>query len=181
MQTYQYRIGGRYFPAAPVECSSNGSAKSNGAAEAYTELAKALNIVGDYRLSTNVNPKNWGVQNSGAALGLAEFDYKYSIASVAVETNIPTLSLVESQVGTINAFCGTMPSSCFAMAINLETTNGEEISGLNATEQSDISFLANWTLPQVMGTGNAASNIEVYTYYDAMIVLRENNILELIQ
>lgn len=43
LQNYQYRIGGRYFPAAPVQCSlSAGSQVSNGAAEAYTELSKAL-------------------------------------------------------------------------------------------------------------------------------------------
>lgn len=50
-----------------------------------------------------------------------------------------------------------------------------EISGLNAEEQSDISLLANWYAAQ------DTNIIEVFTYYDAMIVLRENNILELIQ
>ncbi|OYV41656.1 MAG: hypothetical protein B7Z80_00945 [Rhodospirillales bacterium 20-64-7] len=62
------------------------------------------------------------------------------------------------------------------MATSLETTNGLEISGLNAEEQSDISLLVNWTMSQ--DTNNV---LEVYSYYDAMIVLRENNILELIQ
>jgi hypothetical protein len=63
----------------------------------------------------------------------------------------------------------------------LETSNGVEISGLNAEEQSDISLLMNWTLPQVTGNASTPSNIEVYTYYDAMIILRENNVIELIQ
>jgi hypothetical protein len=46
LQNYQFRIGGRYFPAAPVQCSANvGSAVTNGGAEAYVELSKALNIV----------------------------------------------------------------------------------------------------------------------------------------
>jgi hypothetical protein len=51
-----------------------------------------------------------------------------------------------------------------------------EISGLNAEEQSDIAFLGNWARPQA-----ATFVLEVYSYYDAMIILRENNVLELIQ
>lgn len=67
------------------------------------------------------------------------------------------------------------------MATNLETSNGAEISGLNAEEQSDISLLVNWKGNQVTGDSNSPSLIEVYSYYDAMIILRENNVLELIQ
>ena len=62
------------------------------------------------------------------------------------------------------------------MAINLETSNGLEISGLNAEEQSDISLIANYSSAQA-----STSIMEVYTFYDAMIILRENNVLELIQ
>jgi hypothetical protein len=58
----------------------------------------------------------------------------------------------------------------------LETSNGVEISGLNAEEQSDISLQIYWKTSQ--GPTNV---IEVYSYYDAMWVLRENNVLELIQ
>jgi len=61
LQTYQFRIGGRYFPASPVQTSAIGADSSNGGAEAYVELEKALNIVGDYRLSTNVNAKTWAL------------------------------------------------------------------------------------------------------------------------
>jgi len=52
-------------------------------------------------------------------------------------------------------------------------------------------LIANWANPQVTGstytinsnviTGATPSSLEVYSYYDAMIVLRENNVLELIQ
>lgn len=67
------------------------------------------------------------------------------------------------------------------MATDLETSNGVEISGLNAEEQSDISLIANWKSPQVTGNLGAPSAIEVYSYFDAMIILRENNVIELIQ
>lgn len=76
----------------------------------------------------------------------------------------------------VNAFCGNMGSSCFAMAIDLETSNGGEISGLNAEEQSDISLIARWNSAQ-----SSSMVFDIYTYIDSMIVLRENNVLELIQ
>jgi hypothetical protein len=62
------------------------------------------------------------------------------------------------------------------MATDLQTSNGIEIAGLNAEEQSDISLLVQWSAAQ-----SGLFNIEVYTYYDAMIILRENNVMELVQ
>jgi hypothetical protein len=176
LQTYQFRIGGRYFPAAPVQTSTNiGSAISNGACEAYVELSKALNIVGDYRLSTGCNTQKWGMQN--AAGSLQEFDYSQVFTGFA-SNGVPVVATLESAT---NAFCGTLGSQCFAMATDLETSNGVEISGLNAEEQSDIALIANWKSSQVTGSTGSPSVLEVYSYYDAMIVLRENNVLELIQ
>jgi hypothetical protein len=69
-----------------------------------------------------------------------------------------------------------MGSQCFAMAIDLETSNGLEISGLNAEEQSDISLLARYSANQ-----SSEMIYDVFTYIDAMVVLKENNVLELIQ
>lgn len=60
------------------------------------------------------------------------------------------------------------------MAIDLETSNGGEISGLNAEEQSDISLIARWNNPQGPST---AMVMDVFTYIDSMIVLRENNVI----
>jgi hypothetical protein len=187
LQNYQFRIGGRYFPAAPVQCSATvGGAISNGGAEAYVELSKALNIVGDYRLSTGVNASKWGIQTTSGGL-LQEYDYSYAIQGFS-SAGVVTAASVETKA---NAFCGTLASACFAMSTDLETSNGIEISGLNAEEQSDIALIANWQSAQVTGatqtinsntiTGGTPSSLEVYSYYDAMIVLRENNVLELIQ
>jgi len=101
---------------------------------------------------------------------------------------VSAVTTVESKT---NAFAGDLGSQCFAMAIDLETSNGVEISGLNAEEQSDIALIANWKSNQQSGatqslngntiTGGVPTALEVYSYYDAMIVLRENNVLELIQ
>ena len=176
MNTYQFRVGGRYFPAAPVQCSAAlGSKASNGGAEAYVELAKALNIVGDYRLSSATNSLSFGV--SAAASRRCVTDYQ-STAGARVSTG--QIVIADLRESSTNAFCGNMPSSSFACAVSLETSNGLEISGLNAEEQSDIAFLVNWSDPQVDGGDTRPTSIEVYSYYDAMIVLRENNVMELI-
>jgi len=171
LQTFQYRIGGRYFPAAPVQTSTNiGSSISNGGCEAYVELSKALNIVGDYRLSTGCNTQRWGLQNAGGTL--QESDYEAAFGGVAAN-GVPSFIAIG---GGGNSFCGGLGSQCFAMATDLETSNGVEISGLNAEEQSDIALIANWKNPQVTGSLGTPSSLEVYSYYDAMIVLRENNV-----
>ena len=211
LQNYQYRIGGRYFPAQPVQLSTTvGNAFSNGGAEAFLELQKALNTVGDYRLSTSVSPLNWALPFNVPIIAVAytvpipgeplantisvgELDYQciYSgmcpIAAYNSSTQVgPSTQAFMSQAvqaGTTNisgfdssGFSGNLPSSCFAMAINLETSNGLEISGLNAEEQSDISLIANYSHPQAV-----TSIMEVYSFFDAMIILRENNVIELIQ
>lgn len=72
---------------------------------------------------------------------------------------------------SVNSFAGNMGSGCFAMAIDLETSQGTEISGLNAEEQSDISLLARYSAKQQNGF-----IFDVYTYIDSMIVLKENNV-----
>lgn len=185
LQTYQFRIGGRYFPAAPVQVSTTiGSAECNGGAEAYVELEKALNIVGDYRLSTGCNVTKWAVAPATAAITLSnsplattfsELDYTTGIQTYV--NSCPTYLAVTNAINaTGNSFSGEVGSSCYASAISLETSNGIEISGLNAEEQSDIAFIANW-----YGTQNGSFNIEVYSYFDAMLVLKENNVVELIQ
>lgn len=137
LQNYQYRVGGRYFPAAPVQCSINtGSPISNGGAEAYVELAKALNILGDYRLSTACNVLRWAYPAglfAGTDRVLQNRDYAFSIPSVNAATGIP--AIVSSIAG------GDYGSQCYTSAISLETSNGIEISGLNAEEQVGFLFL----------------------------------------
>lgn len=171
----------RYFPAAPVQNATTvGGNVSNGGAESWIELQKALNYVGDNRLAVPCNALKWAinpmsVDGSTFSLNgfgtLPEFDYYYT--NIGWHNGSPFASLITSSV---NAFAGNMGSSCFVMAIDLETSNGGEISGLNAEEQSDISLIARWSHTQ-----NTAFVFDVYTYIDSMIVLKENNVIELIQ
>lgn len=182
-QQYQYRIGGRYFPAAPVQLSANvGNAITNGGAEAYIELEKFLNIVGDYRLSPNTSVLNWAVPAIITEATTTFSEHDYSLISVGYNAfgipNIDFLEFTNVIVGDVFGYskCGNMPSSIFCAAINFETSNGVEISGLNAEEQSDISFNVMWSANQSTGF-----SIECFTYVDVMWVLRPNNYLDLIQ
>jgi len=172
MQQFQYRIGGRYFPAAPVQIAANvGASVCNGGAEAYVELEKFLNIVGDYRLKPNTSVLNWAVPSSSNSV-LPEYDYTNSVYGFN-SFGLPLEVGVESSTANL---AGNLPSSMFAAAINFETSNGIEISGLNAEEQSDISFNVIWSSSQASGF-----SIECFTYVDVMWVLRPNNYLDLIQ
>lgn len=178
-------INTRYFPAAPVQTSNViGSSIPNGGAEAFVELQKALNIVGDYRLSTGLNTNRWAIPActasitpiGGVATSQNDLDYGSSITNWGAFGN-PVVAFNPSNL-LVNGspFHGNQGSNAFAMSASLETSNGLEISGLNAEEQSDIALIANW------GASQQATNvIEVYSYYDAMIILRENNVVELIQ
>jgi len=175
LQSFQYRAGGVYMPAAPVQTSAPGSNKSNGAAEAYIENQKMLAIVGDYRLQTNASNLTWGLQSGihGAQTGvLGEFDYKYTTTTLSLD-NSP--NLVEVNSGN-NAFCGDLPSQQFGMAMSFETTNGLEISGLNSQEQNDISITAIYSAPQVTGFSSTASAFNIFTFFDSLLVLKAFNV-----
>lgn len=177
LQNFQFRIGGRYYPASPVQCSTDtGSTISNGGAEAYVELAKALNIVGDYRLSSSINALRWAVPCASDPVFLPEQDYDLNFLTYDSGGRPIAKATVDLVKATAASAAGNMASACFAMSTSLETSNGIEISGLNAEEQSDIAVIARWSGPQA-----ANFALEVYTYYDAMLILRENNVLELIQ
>lgn len=185
LQKYQWRIGGRYFPGAPVELSSTaGSSIPNGGCEAWLELQKALNIVGDYRLSTSCNTLRWGLApykqapsttKAGVASTLSEFDYLTDIIGWTTNGQPMSARISDSSSTVGNTFHGNVGSACFAMAIDLETSSGVEISGLNAEEQSDISLIATYSSAQ-----NSNFIIEVFAYFDMMLILRENNQVELI-
>jgi len=181
LQEYQYRIGGRYFPAQPVQLVTDvGGDIPNGGAEAFVELQKALNTLGDYRLSSSVNSTRWAlpaarfVSSSGTAL--PEYDYRYDY--VGYQANGQPIYQENDKPGFADgkSFAGSAGSSCFAMAVDLETSSGVEISGLNAEEQSDISLIARFKNGQ-----DSTFIYEVYTYIDSMLILRENNVVELIQ
>lgn len=197
LQEFQYRIGGRYFPASPVQCADTvGGLKSNGASEAYVELSKAINLIGDYRVSTSCTTQSFGalvgvappINTTTAKAWLPEHDGKLTITGSDDNGNFRLMECESTHfigpgaVGrndstyTGRSIGGNYQSATFVAAIDLETSNGMEISGLNAEEQSDISLVMRYSVPQQVGF-----QYLTFTYFDAMIVLHENNVLELIK
>lgn len=175
MTDYQYRLGGRYYPGAPVQLAFNtGSHFSNGGAESFQEMQKFLNNVGDYRLQPNVSVLNWAVcANTSTPINLLpEYDYSYDL--IGYQSSGQQITVLRESA--YSAYAGNLPSCCYANCINFETSNGVEISGLNAEEQSDIAYVVRWSAPQASGF-----LVECYPYIDKMLVLRPNNVLELIE
>jgi hypothetical protein len=58
IQQYQWRVGGRYYPAQPVRTIYGGS-------EALIELQKALDMLGDYTRQGHLSSRSWTTQNGG--------------------------------------------------------------------------------------------------------------------
>lgn len=188
MQNFQYRIGGRYYP--PAFCQGNissGSGVGNQGAEAFLELQKMLNYVGRYDLEVPVNTTNWAIQpvTDGTRVGIlpmldgAKLNHLYYDANGRIVVSDITTTTAPEQ--TENSFTGSIPSSCFAMATDLETSNGSELAGLNAEEQSDITFIGQWKSPQVTGSNATPALLQAYTFFDAMMVLKPNNTVLYIQ
>ncbi len=62
VRNYQWRVGGKYAPAQPVDCRY-------GAAEAYHEYAKAINTCGNYTFGSGITPISWSSEFPGSSVG----------------------------------------------------------------------------------------------------------------
>lgn len=111
--------------AQPVQLSLTTNTTNCGA-EALVELQKALNVVGDYRLSTGINTLKWALPYATFSpdyvntIAIQEADYMGTVTGFGsgASNGIPTVAVPQYPVA------GTTGSSCFAMAIDLETSNG---------------------------------------------------------
>lgn len=59
IDTFQWRVGGRYYPAQPVRCQFGG-------AEALLELQKMLDNLGDYTRGSQITQRNWVSDSTGS-------------------------------------------------------------------------------------------------------------------
>lgn len=136
IETFQWRVGGRYYPAQPVRCLY-------GAPEAYVELAKAIDNLGDYTRGSQMSAFRW--------------------ASYADES-----SITQTEEG----------GEAFIMACGFENVDVSPgtIAGINAEEQSDIAIN--------IKTRSAATptnkKLDVFMYYDSLLIIRPGNNVELI-
>jgi hypothetical protein len=158
LQRFQFRVGSKYYPLQPVECGD--TSHSNGAAEAYVELAKALNILGDTRMSTAVTPSRW------CRFGAANAEYSYAYDWVGGEYG------GNSSVAAV----GQYGPSFFVMSTSFETSDGSEISGINGEEQNDITVLATWKGAQLAGC-----ELKSFIAFDSIMMIGANNLVELIK
>ena len=194
IQSYQYRIGGRYYPASPVIVSGNNDTyvnNKNSQAEPFIELQKCLNILGDNQLSTSCSFQTWSNNfsanrtwtNGNVATGFPI--ETYLPASCPTSDGLFTFNAENVTDGNVprrhvpNGGCAGYIGSAMCLSTNLETTNGVEISGLNAEEQSDISLMVKYATSISPLVGQF--NMEIFTYSDAVLILRENNVVELIK
>ena len=131
---YQYRVGGKYHPAQPVDCT-------NGSSEAYLELAKTINSLGDFTFSTSIKA--------------SDFSQHYCPPGRA--------------------------ATKFVMAMEFENTDvfPDTISGINGEEQSDINLTVKCKSALASGVG---TNKQLWTFvnYDALLVVRDGNVVELV-
>ncbi len=52
IQEFQWRVGGRYYPSQPVRATFGG-------AEAYVELMKTINYLGNHTVASGISPFEW--------------------------------------------------------------------------------------------------------------------------
>ena len=137
IESFQWRVGGRYYPAQPVRCLY-------GASEAYLELSKALDNLGDYTRGSKIDAYKWAAYYTDAA------------ADITAHTG----------------------GEAFIMACGFENTDVSPgtIAGINAEEQSDIAL-------NVKCRGSNApvqKKLDIFMYFDALLVVRPGNNVELI-
>lgn len=136
IESYQFRVGGRYYPAQPVRCLF-------GAAEAYMELAKAIDNLGDYTRGSQMSAYRW--------------------AAYADES-----STTQGEEG----------GEAFIMACGFENVDVSPgtIAGINAEEQSDIAI----SIKTRGAIAPTDKKLDVFMYYDSLLVIRPGNNVELI-
>lgn len=202
--SYQYKVGTAFYPAQPVYCcQADNEGRSNGGSEAYSHLQRAFNMMGDSRLSTTADILNWtsptgkiytGDGNSfklkaqyATTFGelLNEYDGKYSVTNdedgraILFECEASgKMDTTDARLGKYGgrAFAGNWNSSQFVMAMSFDTSNGIEISGINALQQSDILLTIKWKAAQRAGMA-----FHAWTYYDNMLLLLEHNVVQTIK
>ena len=192
--TFQWRIGGRYYPSQPVSCI-------NGATEAYVELLKALKMAGVSNQTPNIYLSEWTdnfAQTGPITTGNTERELEGLVSAIDVvypgnsvimtpRGQHPNSASVQegNSVSTTDEFTQNSdttganaavwtPAHKFIVGTEFESTNGFEISGINAQEQSDIYLQT--TFAQINGI--TTSKIVIFINYDGLIIIRDGNVVD---
>jgi len=167
LQSYQYKVGNDYYPAAPVNGFYPGYPLiNNGGVGAYNELKK---LKFDYETSSNLNCINWGICSNSNLLK----DYNSSFRSYSANNLI---DLFDNSVSNLHVN-GEMPSSQFAACVDLTSSkDGKEICGFDGETSYEIAFIGKYNEPQ-----SNSYEFLVMVNYDSEIILWPNNVLMLIK
>jgi len=145
LESYQWRLGGTYYPSQPVACYGSqlpntlavDASYSDPPVEAYSELMKVFgNLFGD-------DGTYFGTQKVNV-FGIPKFGSS-----------------------TTNGY----DSRSFVMAGNFMSDRGDVISGINAEEQNDLQLIMTFGGT----TGGATKTAKIVTCYDNLIILGESN------
>lgn len=142
ISAFQWRVGGRYYPAQPVRCLY-------GAAEAYVELSKAVDNLGDYTRGCQISAYKW------AANYLATSD----------QSLVNGVSTSASQ--------WALGGESFIMSCAFENPDASPgtIAGINGEEQSDIAL----SIVTRNGVAPTSKRLDCFLYYDAVMVVQAGN------
>jgi len=203
--SYQYRIGGAYYPAQEVEVhrTQRYTDRCFGR-EALFELQKALDTVGSYQSGSHFNSLNWcnpvqqcirridGAGGNAITPNLsshnrdvsdiekiaAQSKYSYAVAPIATGPAALTLNMVNDTYAKDTLDKGRsyqQSGSTCVFAVDLETSNGMEIAGINAEEQSDILLSMKF---DPLTNAQAQVQLQVFTSFDMLLIFRPNNQVE---
>jgi hypothetical protein len=173
MTNYQWKIGNTYYPPAPISGSLRSfSTVGNQGCKAFVELQRALNVLGNLELSTSINTIRWSQPVSTVTDLMGDYTLYNEFFN---GTGIVTVSAAYS--GATIPLASDMGAACYCAAINLETShNVELLSGINSQEFGEIAFIGQWSNNQTNGY-----TLTVFSYFDAMLIFREGNVMELVQ
>lgn len=175
LESYQYRVGGRYFPASPC-MNTLIPGHRTGSVEPFIELQKALKVFGDPTVVAAVNPDRWN--KTSQDVGLDNLTYPTDYAATDGKLFAPSIDakgFIKGAYATFKyEYASRQLSGVFCMAATMETSNGRELSGLNAEEQSDIVLNIKYQSAPPPGF-----EVVVYTLVDKVMVVKENNYVDI--
>jgi len=153
VESYQWRLGGTYYPSQPVPCYLRSIPNATGVdayyadppVEAYAELVKVFGNL---------------FENDGTYFGVQRNNF-----------------FGERRTAAAEADGSTFYASSFVMAGNFLTDRGDIISGINAEEQNDLQLIITFVGTSVAGGSiqAATKTCKVVTCFDNLMILGKSN------
>jgi hypothetical protein len=194
LDSYQFRVGEKFFPESPVICSNwqTKPATHSGASEALFQLRKCLGILDDYTCEVP-NSERWAmpliktipdISQAGNVRGVTtplyvnHADGKYGLCPFGITSNGEYTMATSSGSG----WATSTPSSIFVMSTSfdgLQDSNKNLLSGLGGNLETEISL--NIKFSSIDPNLETAFEIKVFVEYDALLLVKDNNVIQVVQ